>query len=88
MKSAGSKTSEMLPEYDFSQGVRGKYVQRYRAGTNFVVLSDDPDELVAADAVRLGNRRLPAKLRDLPQPEDPDNSVCRAVLEERAGDSD
>jgi len=31
----------MLPEYDFSQGVRGKYVERYRAGTNIVVL--DPD---------------------------------------------
>ncbi len=41
MKSAGSKTPEMLPEYDFSQGVRGKYAQRYRVGTNIVVL--DPD---------------------------------------------
>ncbi len=41
MKSARSTTPEMLPEYDFSQGVRGKYVERYRAGTNIVVL--DPD---------------------------------------------
>ena len=35
---------EMLPEYDFSKmkgGVRGKYVERYRTGTNVVLL--DPD---------------------------------------------
>ena len=32
---------EMLPEYDFSGGVRGKYAARYREGTNLVLL--DPD---------------------------------------------
>ncbi len=35
---------EMLPEYDFSKmkgGVIGKYVERYRTGTNVVLL--DPD---------------------------------------------
>jgi hypothetical protein len=34
---------ELRPEYDFAamQGVRGKYVQRYRSGTNLVLL--DPD---------------------------------------------
>ena len=32
---------EMLPEYDFSKGVRGKYAQRYAEGTNIVVLSPD-----------------------------------------------
>lgn len=35
----------MRPEYDFSGGVRGKYVDRYRRGTNLVLL--DP-ELIAA----------------------------------------
>jgi hypothetical protein len=38
-------SDEMRPEYDFSGGVRGKYVQRFREGTNIVVL--DPD--VAAE---------------------------------------
>jgi hypothetical protein len=38
-------SDEMRPEYDFSQGVRGKYVQRFREGTNIIVL--DPD--VAAE---------------------------------------
>ena len=33
--------NEMLPEYDFSKGVRGKYAQRYAEGTNIVVLSPD-----------------------------------------------
>ncbi len=29
---------DMLPEYDFSGGVRGKYTSQYREGTNIVVL--------------------------------------------------
>ncbi len=36
----GSRTG-MLKEYDFSRGVRGKYVRRYAAGTNVVVLEPD-----------------------------------------------
>jgi hypothetical protein len=32
---------DALPEYDFSEGVRGKYAARYRAGSNLVLL--DPD---------------------------------------------
>jgi hypothetical protein len=33
--------AEMLDEYDFSQGVVGKYARQYAEGTNIVVL--DPD---------------------------------------------
>jgi len=36
--------NEMLPEYYFSKmkgGVRGKYVERYRTGTNVVLLDHD-----------------------------------------------
>jgi hypothetical protein len=32
---------DMLEEYDFSKGVRGKYTARYSEGTNVVVI--DPD---------------------------------------------
>ena len=32
---------DMLEEYDFSCGVRGKYAKRYAEGTNVVVI--DPD---------------------------------------------
>ncbi len=35
----------MLDEYDFSKGVRGKYVQRFEAGSNIVVLSPDVAEV-------------------------------------------
>lgn len=54
----------MRPEYDFRGGVRGKYVSRYRAGTNVVVL--DPNVAAAfpnADAV---NRALRALLDVVP----------------------
>ncbi len=36
-----AEENEMLPEYDFSKGVRGKYARRYAEGTNVVVLSPD-----------------------------------------------
>ncbi len=39
---------DLRPEYDFSKmqgGVKGKYVDRYRSGTNIVLL--DPDVLQA-----------------------------------------
>ncbi len=34
-------SDDIRPEYDFSQGVRGKHYEAYRAGTNVVFL--DPD---------------------------------------------
>lgn len=33
--------NEMLSEYDFSGGVRGKYAQRFAQGTNVIVLAPD-----------------------------------------------
>ena len=35
------RDSKMRPEYDFSQGVRGKHAARYASGTNVVVLAPD-----------------------------------------------
>lgn len=40
-KAKREKEHDMLPEYDFSQGVRGKYANRYAGGSNIVVLSPD-----------------------------------------------
>jgi hypothetical protein len=50
----------LRPEYDFSQlkgGVRGKYAERYREGTNLVLLDPDiaavfPDAKSVNDALR------------------------------------
>lgn len=36
---------EMLDEYDFSGGERGRYAARYAQGTNLVALSPDVAEL-------------------------------------------
>ncbi len=35
------KDPDMLDEYDFSKGIRGKYAKKYSKGTNVVVI--DPD---------------------------------------------
>jgi uncharacterized DUF497 family protein len=40
-KSNKSADKQMRKEYDFSQGVRGKYARRYAQGTNVVVLEPD-----------------------------------------------
>jgi hypothetical protein len=40
-QSRKSDRDTMRPEYDFSHGVRGKYYEAYRVGTNVVLL--DPD---------------------------------------------
>ncbi len=41
MKKASKSKDDMLPDYDFSGGVRGKYAKSYAKGSNVVVL--DPD---------------------------------------------
>jgi hypothetical protein len=53
---------DLRPEYDLTQllkgGVRGKYAERYRAGTNLVLLASDvahafPTEEAVNQALRL-----------------------------------
>ena len=46
----------MRAEYDFSGGVRGKYADRFREGTNVVVL--DPDVADAFPDAESVNRAL------------------------------
>ena len=48
---------DMLDEYDFSGGVRGKYAKRYAEGTNVVVIDPDlaeyfPDHDAVNNALR------------------------------------
>ncbi|MEM4382415.1 MAG: hypothetical protein QXX19_09330 [Candidatus Caldarchaeum sp.] len=40
-KASKARSEEMLREYDFSKGVRGKYAKRYAEGTNLVILEPD-----------------------------------------------
>jgi hypothetical protein len=64
MKSKHKKKSNGLrPEYDFSKlegGVRGKYVERYRRGTNLVRLDRDVAQAFPTDSAV--NRTLRAAL--------------------------
>ena len=53
----------MLPEYDFSGGVRGKYASRFPKGTTMVVLDPDvaevfPDPKSVNQALRALGRRI------------------------------
>jgi uncharacterized DUF497 family protein len=53
------KNNEMLREYDFSQGVRGKYARRYARGSNVVVLEPDVAKVFPnAEAVNSSLRSL------------------------------
>ncbi len=50
---------EMRPEYDIRGGVRGKYYERYREGTNVVLLEPDVAAVFHdADAVNRALRLL------------------------------
>ena len=49
--------ADMLDEYDFSEGVRGKYAERYHDGKNLISLDPDvakvfPDAKTVNDALR------------------------------------
>ena len=61
-KSRGGKADELRPEYDLGRllkgGVQGKYADRYREGTNLVLLAPDvaaafPSEEAVNEALRL-----------------------------------
>lgn len=54
----GKSDPDMLDEYDFSKGVRGKYAQRFAEGSNIIVLSPDvaevfPDSESVNEALRM-----------------------------------
>jgi hypothetical protein len=50
---------EMRDEYDFRGGVRGKYVERYRRGTNLVLLDPDLAKVFRdAEAVNVALRQF------------------------------
>src|SRR5437867_3077449 len=64
MKKVRKKNNEMLREYDFSQGVRGKYAQRYARGSNVVVLEADIAKVFPnAEAVNSSLRSLAEIIR-------------------------
>ena len=68
MKKDSTPPDDLRPEYEFSKmkgGVRGKYAERYRAGTNLVKIDPDVAEVFADDnAVNEALRSLIRVARD------------------------
>ncbi|MCW6035087.1 hypothetical protein K4A83_02205 [Spirulina subsalsa FACHB-351] len=65
---------ELRPEYDFSKmtgGVRGKYVERYRAGTNLVLLEPDVARAFPTDESVNEALRLLLQIAQRQQPNNP-----------------
>ena len=56
MKRISKSNGEMLPDYDFSGGMRGKYAKRYAKGSNVIVL--DPDVAKLFSTSKMVNRSL------------------------------
>ena len=68
-------TDDLEPEYDFSAmkgGVRGKYAEEYRRGTNLVRL--DPDVAKAFGTDKSVNDALRALLRSSDNPASPSDA--------------
>lgn len=61
---------DMLDEYDFSKGVRGKYAKRFAEGSNVVVLSPDvaevfPDSESVNEALRALIKIMQSRIKKL-----------------------
>lgn len=69
-RSKGEKTDELRPEYDLGKilkgGIQGKYTDRYRGGTNLVLLAPDVAEAFPTDQAVNEALRLVIRLRKLP----------------------
>ena len=77
---------DMLPEYDFTGAVRGKYYERYRQGTNVVLLDPDVaavfgDSATVNDALRLlvslAEAKVPRRSTDAHEPHEPNKALHR-----------
>ena len=72
-KSKGEKVDDLRPEYDLREllrdGVQGKYVDRFREGTNLVLLDRDIAEAFPSDEAVNTALRLVIQLKKLPRSE-------------------
>ena len=66
--SADEDLDTMLPEYDFSKGVRGVTAKRYAEGTNVVVLDPDVSKVFPTAASVNDALRVLARLAHLRVP--------------------
>lgn len=89
---------DLLPEYDFSGAVRGKYYERYRQGTNVVLLDPDiasvfRDSAAVNDTLRLlvslakakvaGRKPTDGRRRSPNKPQPPPSRAIRGARRQR-----
>ena len=86
--------ADMLPEYDFSGAVRGKYYERYRQGSNVVLLDPDvsdafPNAAAVNEALRLlvslARKKVRAVRRKPRSEERSNNALQRTVADGKRG---
>jgi hypothetical protein len=69
------REDDLRPEYDLRQllkrGVRGKYLQRYRAGTNLVLLEPDVAQAFSNEQAVNETLRLVIKLTEIREGKNP-----------------
>ena len=69
MKKKSTSKDELRPEYDLKKllkaGVRGKYVERYREGTNVVLLEPDVAKVFSNARAVIEALRLVIQLREI-----------------------
>jgi hypothetical protein len=72
-KSTGEKADDLRPEYNLGallkDGVQGKYADRFREGTNLVLLDRDIAEAFPSDEAVNTALRLVIQLKKLPKSE-------------------
>jgi hypothetical protein len=72
-KSKGEKADFLRPEYNLREllkgGIQGKYAERFREGTNLVLLDHDVAEAFPSDEAVNEALRLVIQLRKLPRTE-------------------
>ena len=72
-KSKREKADDLRPEYDLRKllkdGVQGKYADRFREGTNLVLLDQDVAEAFPSDKAVNEALRLVIQLKKLPRAE-------------------
>jgi hypothetical protein len=97
-KRSRAHDDDLRPEYDFRHGIRGKYLERYRQGTNVVLLDPDvaavfKDRASVNDALRalvaVADASVNANPRTASTPSErsrrPKNSVQSRIRKRRTG---
>ncbi len=80
-KKEGSEKSDMLPEYDFSGGVRGKHYKAYRKGHEVQIHKTDGTTVVQCFKLEEGAVMLESDVRKYFPDSDAVNNALRALIQ-------